>query len=69
MLAPAGSPQPVITKLNAAINGYLKTPQAKEMFEKLGIEVAGGTPDELKAFIASEIEKWAPIIQGAKIEF
>jgi tripartite-type tricarboxylate transporter receptor subunit TctC len=68
MLAPAGTPPQVIAKLNAATNAFLKTPRAKEMFEKLGIEVAGGTPDELEAFIGSEIEKWAPIIKGAKIE-
>ena len=69
MLAPAGAPQQVIAKLNAATNDFLKTPQAKETFERLGIEVAGGTPDNLEAFIASEIEKWTPIIKGAKIEF
>lgn len=68
MLAPAGAPRQVIAKLNAATNDFLRTPQAKEMLEKLGIEVAGGTPDDLEAFIASEIEKWAPIIKGAKIE-
>ena len=69
MLAPARAPQQVIAKLNAATNDFLKTPQAKETFETLGIEVAGGTPDNLEAFIAAEIEKWAPIIKGAKIEF
>jgi tripartite-type tricarboxylate transporter receptor subunit TctC len=69
MLAPARAPQQVIAKLNAATNDFLKTPQAKETFERLGIEVAGGTPENLEAFIASEIEKWAPIIKGAKIEF
>jgi tripartite-type tricarboxylate transporter receptor subunit TctC len=69
MLAPARAPQQVIAKLNAATNDFLKTPQAKETFERLGIEVAGGTPEDLEAFIAAEIEKWAPIIKGAKIEF
>ncbi len=69
MLAPARAPQQAIAKLNAAVNDFLKTPQAKETFETLGIEVAGGTPDNLEAFIAAEIEKWAPIIKAAKIEF
>lgn len=43
MLAPTGTPAPVIAKLNAATNDLLKTAQAKELFEKLGIDVAGGS--------------------------
>jgi tripartite-type tricarboxylate transporter receptor subunit TctC len=69
MLAPAGTPSEVIAKLNAATNDFLRTTQAKEIFEKLGIDVAGGTPDDLKSFSAAEIQKWAPIIKAAKIEF
>ena len=69
LLAPTGTPPQVIAKLNRATNDFLKTPQAKEIFENLGIDVGGGSPDDLKAFTATEIEKWAPIIKGAKIEF
>ena len=69
LLAPTGTPPQVIAKLNGATNEFLKTPQAKEVFENLGIDVGGGSPDDLKAFTATEIEKWAPIIKGAKIEF
>ena len=69
MLAPTGTPAPVIAKLNAATNDFLKTAQAKELFENLGIDVAGGTPNDLRTFVSSEIEKWAPIIKSANIEF
>jgi tripartite-type tricarboxylate transporter receptor subunit TctC len=69
MLAPTGTPAPVIAKLNAATNDLLKTAQAKELFEKLGIDMAGGTPNDLRTFVSSEIEKWAPIIKSANIEF
>jgi tripartite-type tricarboxylate transporter receptor subunit TctC len=69
MLAPTATPAPVIAKLNAATNDFLKTAQAKELFEKLGIDVAGGTPNDLRTFVSSEIEKWAPIIKSANIEF
>ena len=51
------------------VNAYLKTKAATELFEKLGIQAAGGTAQELKAFIDAELEKWAPIIKAAKIEF
>lgn len=69
LLAPAGTPQHVISKLNAATNEFLRTPQAKDMFEKLGVEAAGGSPDDLKKFVSEELEKWEPIIRGANITF
>ena len=69
LLAPAGTPADIITKLNAAANAYLRTKASADLFRKLGIESAGGTPEELRAFIAAELEKWGPIIKAAKIEF
>ena len=56
-------------KLNEAANAYLKTKASTDLFQKLGIQAAGGTPEELKAFIEAELEKFAPIIKAAKIEF
>jgi tripartite-type tricarboxylate transporter receptor subunit TctC len=69
LLAPAGTPPEIIAKLNEAGNAYLKTKAAGELFEKLGIQASGGTPQQLKAFVDGEIEKWGPIIKAAKIEF
>ena len=69
LLAPTGTAPEIIAKLNAAGNAYLKTKAAEELFERLGIEAAGGTPEELKAFVAAEMERWSPIIKAAKIEF
>jgi tripartite-type tricarboxylate transporter receptor subunit TctC len=69
LLAPAGTPAEIVKSLNAAANGFLETQRAKDMFAKLGIERAGGTPDDLKAFIASEIEKWEPVVKSANIRF
>jgi len=37
--------------------------------DNLGVEASGGTPADAKAFMASEVEKWAPIIKAAKISF
>jgi tripartite-type tricarboxylate transporter receptor subunit TctC len=64
-----GTPPEIVAKLNEAGNAYLKTKAAEELFERLGIEAAGGTPQDLKAFIEAELEKWGPIIKAAKIEF
>jgi tripartite-type tricarboxylate transporter receptor subunit TctC len=69
LLAPAGTPPEVINKLNAAVNGFLATPATQELFGKLGVQSAGGTPAELKTFIAGEIAKWEPIVKGANISF
>lgn len=69
LYAPAGTPADVIAKLNAATNDYLKTDKAKAFFDNLGVQSAGGTPEELKAFTAAEIAKWAPAIKTADIKF
>ena len=69
LLAPAGTPRDVVEKLNGAINSYLKTPAAQELFVKLGVQGAGGTPADLKAFVADEIAKWEPIVKAADISF
>src|SRR3954469_25566838 len=69
LLAPAGTASEIVAKLNETGNAYLKTKAAEELFERLGIEAAGGTPQDLKAFVASELEKWSPIIKAANIEF
>ena len=69
LLAPTGTPQEVIAKLNEAANGYLKTKASADLFQNLGIQAVGGTPEELKAFIAAELEKLGPIVKAAKIEF
>jgi tripartite-type tricarboxylate transporter receptor subunit TctC len=69
LLTPAGTPPEAVAKLNAAVNDYLKTSKAKELFAKLGVQSAGGTPADLKKFVADEIEKWGPIVKGANISF
>jgi tripartite-type tricarboxylate transporter receptor subunit TctC len=69
ILAPTGTPPDVVAKLNAATNAYLKSDKAKDFLDTVGIQPAGGTPDDLKAFMASEVKKWAPIIKAANIKF
>jgi tripartite-type tricarboxylate transporter receptor subunit TctC len=69
LLAPAGTPPDVIAKLNEATNAYLKSDRVKASFDDLGIQPGGGTPADLKAFMAAEVQKWAPIIKAADIKF
>jgi tripartite-type tricarboxylate transporter receptor subunit TctC len=69
LLAPAGTPDAVVSKLNAAANAFLARPAARDALLGLGIVPAGGTPEDLKAFTAAEIEKWSAIIKEAGIKF
>jgi len=71
ILAPAGTPKPIVDKLNAAINKALADPQVSSALEKAGITpTPGSTPDTTTAFIKAELAKWAPIIKasGAQVD-
>ena len=64
LLAPAGTPQPVIDKLNAAINEALKDQTLLSNFGKQGLDPLGGTPAEFASYIKSETERWASVVQS-----
>ncbi|HEX2112872.1 MAG TPA: tripartite tricarboxylate transporter substrate binding protein [Alphaproteobacteria bacterium] len=68
--APAGTPRPIVDKLNAAFNKALAHPAVKERLFKIGAEPVPGTPDDLGKFVASELPKWAEVVKrsGAKVE-
>jgi len=67
MWAPAGTPIPVVQKLNAAVNAIVFEPAVKEQFTKLGIEPAPMKPDEFAKFVRSEMEVYRRIVQAANI--
>lgn len=71
ILAPAGTPKPIVDTLNAAINKSLADPKVSGALEKAGINpTPGSTPQSTAAFIKAEIDKWAPIIKasGAQVD-
>ncbi len=63
LMAPAGTPQPVIDKLNKAVNEALKDQTLLNNFSKQGLDPLGGTSAEFAAFIKSENERWASVIR------
>jgi tripartite-type tricarboxylate transporter receptor subunit TctC len=67
VVGPAGLPKPIIDKLNAASNKAIQSDMFKSRIEQIGDDVAGGTPDEFAAFIASESKKWGEVIERAGI--
>lgn len=65
---PARTPPEVIAKLNADTNAALVFPSVKSRFEDAGAVPKGSTPEELAAFLSSEIAKWGPVITEARIK-
>jgi tripartite-type tricarboxylate transporter receptor subunit TctC len=68
ILAPAGTPKPVLAKLNGAINAALKQDDVRTRLGGAGIEIQGGTPEEFGAVIKAEIDKWGRIVKQAGIQ-
>ena len=68
ILAPAGTPRPVIAKLNAKIIEVLNVPDIANRFAVTQFaEVVGSTPEELKRFMVTEIARWGKVIRDANI--
>ena len=65
---PAGTPKPIVDKLNTAFKAALADPKTTETLLGAGIEPTSSTPDELKAFVVAETDKWAKIVKAAGIE-
>ena len=70
IVAPAGTPRNVITRLNTEITKALEEPETRQRLLGQGFEVRTSTPEQLADYIRSEITKWAPIVKesGAKPE-
>jgi tripartite-type tricarboxylate transporter receptor subunit TctC len=68
LLAPAGTPQPIIDKVRAASLKVLADPEMQKKFATLGLDVVGSTSEETRAAIAADIPKWAQVIKDANIK-
>lgn len=70
LYAPKGTPKPVIDTLSSALRTALKDPNVKTRFAELGTEPVAenrATPEALRTFLKSEIDKWSPIIKKAGV--
>jgi len=68
LMAPAGTPQPIIDKLYRETVRVLANPEVRKSFENQGLDVIGGTPAEFAATIKDEMPYWAKIIKDAGIK-
>jgi tripartite-type tricarboxylate transporter receptor subunit TctC len=69
LMAPAGTPEPAIRKLHAAVVAALKSPSMVEKMQARGeVATPSASPEEYSAFIASETARWAAIIKPMNIQ-
>jgi tripartite-type tricarboxylate transporter receptor subunit TctC len=68
VVAPAGTPRPIIDKLNRVLVDFVNRPETQDKMNALAISPWTSTPDELAEFIPAEIKKWAQVIKDAGIE-
>ena len=70
VLVAAGTPRPIIDRLNAEMNAILKMPDVVQRLHGFGFDLIGGTPEDFGNLIKGENERWAPVIRklGLKID-
>jgi tripartite-type tricarboxylate transporter receptor subunit TctC len=68
LLAPAGTPAPILDKINVEANRIISTPEFRERMTKVGADTVGGSIDEFRARIKSETERWGKVIEAANIK-
>jgi tripartite-type tricarboxylate transporter receptor subunit TctC len=68
VLAPAGTPKPIVDRLNTEINRIVSSPEVKEKFARQGVEVSLTAPDKFQAYLRSEVERWGKVVRDAGIK-
>jgi tripartite-type tricarboxylate transporter receptor subunit TctC len=68
ILAPAGTPPAIISKLNAEIVAALKDPETRELLEKQAMQTVGSSPEAFSDFIRQDIAVWKQVAEQAKVE-
>ncbi len=67
IVAPRGTPRPIVTKLNTALNGIMQQAEMVQRLTSQGAEIVTGTPEEFGGYIRGEIARWAQITREAGI--
>lgn len=70
VIVPAGVPKAIVARLNAEVNKALAAPAVGDKLPELGLQVAGGTPEQFAAHIKKEAARWADVVKrsGAKVD-
>ena len=67
-LAPAGTPNDIVSRLNAGIGAALKHPEVEKKLINPGAELDPGTPQAFRAFLEADMARWAKVIRQAGIQ-
>ena len=67
LLAPAGTPRPIIDRLHEGVAAGMTKPDLRERFAQLNVEPVGGTPAQFATYLQSEFDKWGKVIRAAGI--
>ena len=70
LLAPAGTPRDIVTKLNTEINKLLSSPDTRKALYDAGVEVSTSTPEAMTEYMAQELVRWGKVVKetGIKLE-
>ena len=70
LMAPAGTPRPILERLSAEVNKVINAPEVKENWGKQGAVPMGMTPDEFGRFVREDVTKWAKLVKdtGMKVD-
>lgn len=66
---PSGTPKEVVQRLNQELNAQLRTPEVKAKFSELAYTTSIMSTDEVRRFVADEIDRWRPVVHSSKITF
>jgi tripartite-type tricarboxylate transporter receptor subunit TctC len=68
VFVPHGTPAAIVRSLNGAINEAIRAPDIKQRFEQLNIDSRQNTPDEFRAFVEDQMERWGRVVKEANIK-
>jgi tripartite-type tricarboxylate transporter receptor subunit TctC len=68
LLAPAQTPQAIVTKWNAEVNAFLQEPDTRDTLVRQGTVIAGGAPERLSEVVARELARWRRVVSEAGIK-
>ena len=67
VFVPAGTPAPLVAKLNAGLNAVLRQQEVIDRLNALNVEFRENTPEEFRAFVKAEMQKWERVVREANI--
>ena len=68
MLGPAGTPAPIVARMNAEMAKVLKLPAVQERLVQMGVEVMASSPEDFGKFVRSEVDRWSKVVRDNNIK-